>query len=67
LTTAGKLLFTGDPYGNFIAYDPATGRSLWHTHLPANVTNGPMTYELDGKQYLIVGAGDSLYAFTVLR
>jgi len=26
-----------------------------------------MTYELDGKQYLIVGAGDSLYAFTVLR
>jgi alcohol dehydrogenase (cytochrome c) len=67
LTTAGKLLFTGDPYGNFIAYDPATGRSLWHTHLPANVSNGPMTYELDGKQYLIVGAGDSLYAFTVLR
>jgi len=67
LTTAGKLLFTGDPYGNFIAYDPATGHILWHTHLIANVSNGPMTFELDGKQYLVVGAGDSLYAFTVLH
>ncbi len=67
LTTAGKLLFTGDPYGNFIAYDPATGRILWHTHLIGNVSNGPMTYELNGQQYLLVGAGDSLYAFTVLH
>jgi len=67
LTTAGKLLFTGDPNGNFIAYDPATGRILWHSHLPAPVSNAPMSYELDGKQYLVVGAGDSLYAFTVLR
>jgi alcohol dehydrogenase (cytochrome c) len=67
LTTAGKLLFTGDPNGNFIAYDPATGNALWHTHLPSTVSNGPMTFELDGKQYLVVGAGDSLYAFTVLR
>jgi len=67
LTTAGKLLFTGDPNGNFIAYDPATGRTLWHSRLTASVSNGPMTYELDGKQYLVVGAGDSLYAFTVLR
>jgi alcohol dehydrogenase (cytochrome c) len=33
----------------------------------ASVSNGPMTYELDGRQYLVVGAGDSLYAFTVLQ
>jgi acido-empty-quinoprotein group A len=67
LTTAGKLLFTGDPTANFIAYDPATGRILWHTRLAATVANGPMTYELDGKQYVVVGAGDTLYAFTVLH
>ena len=67
LTTAGKLLFTGDPNGNFIAYDPGNGNILWHSHLPSAVSNAPMTYELDGKQYLIVGAGDSLYAFTVLH
>jgi acido-empty-quinoprotein group A len=67
LTTAGKLLFTGDPAGNLIAYDPATGGILWHARLTAPVSNGPMTYELDGRQYLVVGAGDTLYAFTMLK
>jgi alcohol dehydrogenase (cytochrome c) len=65
LTTAGKLLFTGDPSGNVIAFDPDSGKPLWHAGLASYVTNGPMTYELDGRQYLVVGAGDSLYAFTV--
>ena len=64
LTTAGKLLFTGDPSGNFIAFDPETGRILWHSGLASSVSNGPMTYELDGRQYLVVGAGDTLYAFS---
>lgn len=65
LTTAGKLLFTGDPSGNFIAFDPATGKILWHAGLTASVSNGPITYELDGRQYVIVGAGDMLYAFVL--
>jgi alcohol dehydrogenase (cytochrome c) len=63
LTTAGKLLFTGDPSGNLIAFDPGSGKILWHAGLTASVSNGPMTYELDGRQYVVVGAGDSLYAF----
>jgi glucose dehydrogenase len=67
LSTAGKLLFSGDPSGNLIAWDPETGRVLWHFHLPAPVSNGPMTYELGGQQYLVVGAGDTLYAFALLR
>ncbi len=66
LTTAGKLLFTGDPAGNLLAYDPATGHILWHARLGATVSNGPMTYELDGYQYLVAGAGDTLFAFTLL-
>ncbi len=65
LTTAGRLLFTGDPSANFIAFDPETGKPLWHAGLTSSVSNGPMTYELDGRQYLVVGAGDNLYAFTV--
>ena len=65
LTTAGRLLFTGDPSENFIAFDPESGKPLWHAALTASVSNGPMTYELDGRQYLVVGAGDMLYAFTV--
>ena len=63
LSTAGKLLFGGDPHGNFVAFNPATGDLLWHAALSASVSNGPMTYELDGLQYLVVGAGDTLYTF----
>ncbi|MBV8809625.1 MAG: acido-empty-quinoprotein group A, partial [Acidobacteriaceae bacterium] len=63
LTTAGKLLFAGDGSNHLIAFDPADGKILWHAGLGGNVSNGPETYMLDGKQYLVVGAGDSVYAF----
>ena len=43
--------------------DPATGAVLWHASLQANVSNGPVTYELDGVQYVVVAAGDTLYGF----
>lgn len=65
LTTAGKLLFAGDGAQHLIAFDPATGKLLWHAGLGSNVSDGPETYMLDGKQYLIVGAGDSLYSFSL--
>jgi len=64
LTTAGKLLFTGDS-GNLVAFEPSTGKILWHQQLMSALSNGPSSYMLDGKQYLIVGAGDCLYAFTL--
>jgi alcohol dehydrogenase (cytochrome c) len=65
LSTAGKLLFTGDGSDHLIAFDPVNGKIIWHAGLGGNVSNGPETYMLDGKQYLVVGAGDSLYAFTL--
>lgn len=65
LTTAGKLLFSGDPAGNLIAFDPATGKLLWHAGLASRVSNSPITYELDGRQYLIVAGGPMVYAFTL--
>jgi alcohol dehydrogenase (cytochrome c) len=61
LTTAGKLLFTGDS-GALAAFDPATGKPLWQQRMLQPVSNGPSTYMLDGRQFLIVGAGDTLYA-----
>ena len=66
MTTAGKLLFTGDS-GNLVAFDPADGKILWHQRLTSSVSNGPSTWMLDGKQYVIVGAGDTLYAFRLAR
>jgi acido-empty-quinoprotein group A len=65
LSTAGGLLFGNDGGGNFVAYDAATGKPLWHAGLGANTSNGPQTYLLDGRQYVVVGAGDSLFAFTL--
>jgi hypothetical protein len=38
---------------------------LWHAELPPNISDGPETYMLDGKQDLVAGAGDSLYTFEV--
>jgi len=61
LTTAGKLLFAGDPGGNFVAYDVANGNPLWHSRI--GVTNAPETYLLDGHQYILVAAGDSVYSY----
>lgn len=65
LTTAGHLLFTGDNSGNLMALAPATGKTLWHVALGQGIESSPMTFELDGKQMLIVSAGDLLFAFTL--
>jgi acido-empty-quinoprotein group A len=64
LATGGGLLFVGDPSSNLVAFDAANGNILWHAGLPSSVSNGPMTYELDGQQYVVVAAGDTLYTFT---
>jgi alcohol dehydrogenase (cytochrome c) len=64
LTTAGKLLFAGDTAGNLVAYDPANGKTLWHSRL-GTVSNAPETYMLDGHQYVLVAAGDTLYSFVL--
>lgn len=63
-TTAGHLLFGGDAGGNLVAYDPATGKPLWHVHLGV-VSNAVETYMLDGRQYIIVASGDAIYAFSL--
>jgi alcohol dehydrogenase (cytochrome c) len=64
LTTAGGLLFGGDLGGSIVAYDAANGKALWHSRI-GQVTNAPETYMLDGHQYMLVAAGDQLFAFTL--
>jgi alcohol dehydrogenase (cytochrome c) len=65
LTTAGHLLFTADNTGNLLALDPATGKTLWHLNIGGPLLASPMTYQLDGRQYLIIPSYDSLYAFAL--
>ncbi len=64
LATAGKLVFAGDGGGSIVAHDALTGKPLWHSRV-GSVTNPPQTYMLDGRQYLLVAAGDTLYAFVM--
>ena len=64
LATAGRLLFGGDVSGNFIAFDAANGRPLWHARF-GNVTNAPQTYLVDGRQHVLIAAGDRLYSFAL--
>jgi alcohol dehydrogenase (cytochrome c) len=66
LTTAGRLLFGGDPSGNLVAFDPANGNILWHSAI-GQVTNAPQTYMVDGRQYVLAAAGDTLYAFALYQ
>jgi len=64
LTTASRLIFAGDLGGNLVSYDAANGRVLWHSRI-GQISNAPQTYMLDGHQYILVAAGDTLYAFTL--
>jgi alcohol dehydrogenase (cytochrome c) len=64
LTTDSGLTFSGDLPGNLIAFRTSDGAALWHENI-GRVQNGPITCAIDGKQYLIVGGGTSLYAFSL--
>ncbi len=67
LTTAGNLLISGDDQKNLIIFSADEGKILWHHELNANESGGIITYLLDGKQYIVFGAGDSLYAWGLER
>jgi alcohol dehydrogenase (cytochrome c) len=62
VATAGGLVFSGDGAGNLAAFDAATGAALWGTRI-GTISNAPQTYALDGHQYVIAAAGDTLYSF----
>jgi alcohol dehydrogenase (cytochrome c) len=57
ITTAGGLAFTGEGNGYFKAYDSETGAVLWKFQAGAGVNAPPSSYTVDGKQYIVVGAG----------
>jgi alcohol dehydrogenase (cytochrome c) len=56
-------VFTGDAEGNVIALDAASGKVLWHFQCGSSVFAAPMSFAVDGKQYVAVAAGSALFAF----
>jgi alcohol dehydrogenase (cytochrome c) len=75
MATAGGLVFTGEGSGGFSAFDAENGKRLWKFDTGAGVNAPPITYEVDGVQYVAVAVGghsmfgfplgDSLIAFTL--
>ena len=63
MTTAGGLVFFGDDARSIEAADAATGKALWHFHTGQTMSASPMTYAVNGKQYVAIAAGSDVFAF----
>ena len=65
LSTAGDVVFGGGKDGYFVALDARTGKLLWKAALGGQVNAGPMTYAVNGKQYIAIAAGTALFTFAL--
>jgi alcohol dehydrogenase (cytochrome c) len=64
LTTASGLAFTGDSANSALALRTRDGTTLWHAGI-GRVGTSPISYELDGRQYVLIGGGSALYAWAL--
>ena len=64
LTTEAGIAISGDNAGNVLALRTRDGETLWHENI-GRMQGAPVTFILDGKQYLLVGGGNGLYAFAL--
>ena len=65
LSTAGGLVFFGESSGGFAAVDAATGKYLWHFETNHAMKASPMTYEVNGRQYVAIASGANILSFAL--
>jgi alcohol dehydrogenase (cytochrome c) len=65
MTTAGGLVFFGDDAETFEALDAKTGKPLWHFDTGQTFSASPMSYAVEGKQYVAIAAGNDIFSFTL--
>lgn len=63
VSTEGGVIFFGDDDGQLVALDARSGRHLWHYSIGQTLTASPMTYSLDGRQYVSIAAGADVFTF----
>ena len=63
LTTAGDLVFGGTVDGYFFAIDAVSGEELWHVAVGARVHSAPLTYSVNGEQFVTIAAGNVVFTF----
>ncbi len=65
LTTESGLTITGDAHGNFLALDSTDGKTLWHAASGAPSMSSPISYQLDGRQYILTSSGGVMFAWAL--
>jgi alcohol dehydrogenase (cytochrome c) len=65
MATAGGLVFFGNDVEGFEAVDAKTGASLWQFRTGQGMHASPMSYAVDGKQFVAIAAGSDLFSFTL--
>jgi alcohol dehydrogenase (cytochrome c) len=65
LATGGNVLFAAIRDGNIVALDARSGRHLWHFQTGASLAASPMSYAVDGRQFIALSAGNTVYAFAL--
>jgi len=65
LTTASDVLFSGGREGYFYALDACTGDLLWKASLGGQVNSAPMSYSVNGRQYISVNAGTAMFVYAL--
>jgi PQQ-dependent dehydrogenase (methanol/ethanol family) len=65
LATAGGLVFAASAEGTFMALDAKTGKALWKFGAGANIPSSPISYAVDGKQYVAISSANVLYSFAL--
>ena len=65
VSTAGGLIFAGDDQGFFTGLDAETGKPLWHFNAGTRISASPISYAVNGRQYLAVTAGVNVVAFAL--
>jgi alcohol dehydrogenase (cytochrome c) len=65
MTTVGGVVFFGDDAQSFEAVDARDGKPLWHFNTGQDIGASPMTYAVQGKQYVAIAAGSDIYSFAL--
>ena len=65
LATAGGIVLAASQEGNLIALDSRTGRFIWRFQVGAAINSSPMSYAIEGQQFIALSAGKVLYAFAL--
>jgi glucose dehydrogenase len=65
LATAGNVLFGAIRDGNLVALDATTGQHLWHMQTGGSMAASPISYAVNGRQFVAVAAGNTVFSFAL--